>query len=298
MQTDKQIFQVFQAQPSWLFELTGLPSPGRCELRSLTVKELERRADGLVVPLDPLETLTLVEFQFQADPEIYLRIAEAMAAAQRAYGLRPVQGFVFFGRADLDPQTEPWTQIVPSFVLLDLLREFESRQPDHPLVAVFQPLLQPDSQTLEKQAVNYYRAIKTSKLKPREKTTLLDVFVNWLEQRFRTKNRQEIEAMLITELPSLEETESGKDLIRLGEARGEKRGEERGLARGEARGEARGLHEAILLTLEAKIGQVSKALKSRIERLSIDTSRKLLVHLLNDGATQKSVKAWLDQHAS
>ena len=50
MKTDKQLFKIFEAVPEWLFELTGLPSPGSSTLQSFTVKALERAADGLVVP--------------------------------------------------------------------------------------------------------------------------------------------------------------------------------------------------------------------------------------------------------
>ena len=40
--------------------------------------------------------------------------------------------------------------------------------------------------------------------------------------------KKEIEMVLLGELPELEETQSGKDRIRIGEERGERRGEQRG----------------------------------------------------------------------
>ena len=67
MKTDKQLFKIFEAVPEWLFELTGLPSPGSSTLQSFTVKALERAADGLVVPEAADQPLTVVEFQFQKD---------------------------------------------------------------------------------------------------------------------------------------------------------------------------------------------------------------------------------------
>ncbi len=65
MRTDKQLFKIFEAVPEWLFQLAGLPSPGRSTLQSCTVKALERVADGVVVPEAADQPLTIVEFQFQ-----------------------------------------------------------------------------------------------------------------------------------------------------------------------------------------------------------------------------------------
>ena len=133
--------------------------------------------------------------------------------------MRAVQGVIFFGYNDLDPQTTPWTQIVRAYVLPDVLHALEQQQPQHPLVAVFKPLLAESEEELQREAGGYYRAIKASALPAASKTTLLEVFVSWLEQRLKDKGKKEIEAMLLGELPNLEETQSGKDLIRIGEQR-------------------------------------------------------------------------------
>ena len=94
MRTDKQVLRIFAAVPEWLFELTGLESPGPCELKSFIVKELERRADGLIVPFDPSRPLVVVEFQFQFEEAIYTRVVEEMTAAQRKHGMRAVEGLI------------------------------------------------------------------------------------------------------------------------------------------------------------------------------------------------------------
>ena len=54
MKTDKELYRIFEVAPEWVFELAGLPSPGKCTLQSVTVKALERRADGVVVPKAPI----------------------------------------------------------------------------------------------------------------------------------------------------------------------------------------------------------------------------------------------------
>ena len=67
MKTDKQVYRIFAAVPDWVFQLAALPSPGRCEFRSVTIKALERNADGMIVPEASDQPLTVIEFQFQKD---------------------------------------------------------------------------------------------------------------------------------------------------------------------------------------------------------------------------------------
>ena len=50
MKTDTELYRIFQAMPEWIFLLTKLPSPGKSTLRSMTIKELERRADSVLAP--------------------------------------------------------------------------------------------------------------------------------------------------------------------------------------------------------------------------------------------------------
>ncbi len=229
MRTDKELFRIFEVAPEWVFELAGLPSPGKSELRSVTVKALERRADGVIVPEAPDQPLTIVEFQFQADDTIYRRTVVEMAAVQDAFPGRVVQGVIFFGYNGLDPNTAPWTQLVRSYVLPDVLQAWERKQPKHPLVAVFKPLLAESDKVLRRQAAGYFRAITPSSLSAAGKASLEEVFVSWLVQRLKDNTRKEIEMMLLGELPELEKTVAGKELIQIGEQRGEKRGLEEGL---------------------------------------------------------------------
>ncbi len=271
MKTDKELYRIFEVAPEWVFELAGLPSPGKSTLRSVTVKALERRADGVIVPESPDQPLTVVEFQFQTDDTIYRRTVVEMAAVQDAFPGRVVQGIIFFGYNNLDPQTAPWTQIVRSYVLPDVLYEWERKQPKHPLVAVFKPLLAESEEALQRQAAEYFRAIKHSSLSRACKRTLEEVFVSWLEQRFKDKTKKEIETMLLGELPDLEETASGKDLIRIGEQRGEKRGEQRG--------EKRGLEKGILAFLAIRHGTVPAAIQEKIARLTAAEAERMMQFL-------------------
>lgn len=50
MHSDKQLYEIFEVNPQWLFELTGRTSPGPCKFVSITLKAIERRSDGLLLP--------------------------------------------------------------------------------------------------------------------------------------------------------------------------------------------------------------------------------------------------------
>lgn len=53
MKTDKQLYAIFGANPEWIIELTAIPSPGECELKSVTIKGIKQEADAVLYPKDP-----------------------------------------------------------------------------------------------------------------------------------------------------------------------------------------------------------------------------------------------------
>lgn len=276
MKTDKQLFQIFATMPEWLFDLTGLPSPGTCEMRSFTVKELQRDPDGVFVPLDVQQPLTVAEFQFQWDENIYTRIVIEMAAVQEAHAQRPVQGVIVFGKPGLDPRTAPWTQVVQSVLLQDVLNDLRQRQPQHPLVSVLEPLLEPDDDTLESTAAGHYRALKQCDLDERRREVLLDVFVNWLEQRFQQKSKKEIETMLSPyELPDIRDTQSGRDLIAIGKLEG--------------------LEEAIVLVVKDRFRRVPKELEERLPQIP-RRSKQQLLRFVTRAESVADIENWLKKY--
>ena len=94
----------------------------------------------------------------------------------------------------------------------------------------------------------------------------------------------------LDELPALEETESGKDLIRIGE----ERGEQRCIRIGEQRGEERGEEKAILLFLKAKFKTVPRAIRNKIQQLAAPQKEKLLTWLPKCESLS-ALTAWLDK---
>jgi len=70
--------------------------------------------------------------------------------------------------------------------------------------------------------------------------------------------------ILLGELPELEETQCGKDLIQIGEARGEERG----------------LAKAILCCITTRFGSIPGEMEQQIRSLSADQAESLLQFVL------------------
>lgn len=263
--------------------MAGLPPVGKCTMRSLTVKTLERRTDGVIVPEAATSPLSIIEFQFGENPQIYTRTVQKMAAVQEEFDMREVQGVIFFGDRRFDPRTKPWTSLVRAIDLPAELRRLAERIPNHPLVAAFQPLLIESEAELQRSAVGFLHTIKASKLRVGVKEALEEVFMSWIIQRLPHRTKQEIEKMLIGELPELVETRAGQDILKIGK--------EEGLAEGLAEG----LLRAVFILLGAKRGRLTKAARQRIQKLTNDQLCELLAEA-HAWESLDPLAPWLAKH--
>ena len=167
---------------------------------------------------------TGTELQMQPDKEVYGRLVMEMVLVQSERPGRKVVGIIIFGSRELDHQSDPWCQVVSVYYLDEMLEQLTGRTPNHPLVAVFQPLLEKNRELLERNAAMYYTQIKSSTSNERQKAKLLSVFIDWMLQRFSELGKQEIETMLLGQLPDLRDTQAGKDLIAIGIEKGIEKG--------------------------------------------------------------------------
>jgi predicted transposase YdaD len=77
MKTDAQIYTLLGADPEFLARLTdGIQVRGPYLFEALDVKGLERRTDGVLMPLRADEDIWVIEFQAQRDPLIYHRLVQ------------------------------------------------------------------------------------------------------------------------------------------------------------------------------------------------------------------------------
>ncbi len=133
--------------------------------------------------------------------------------------------------------------------------------------------------SLEQKAGGFFHTIKTSKLNQGVKDALEEVFVSWLGQRLPNRTKQEIEKMLIGELPELLETQMAQDILKIGEERGR----------------AEGFAEAVIVVLARKRGRLTKALRQRIKRLTTEECRELL-SAADAWESLDPLDAWLGEH--
>jgi hypothetical protein len=274
MESDKHFYEIFEINPQWIFELTERPSPGPCKFISLTLKAIERRSDGVLIPDADDQPISVTEFQMQSDRDIYNRIVIEMAMMKVERPDRQVEGLIIFASRDLDSRTEPWRDVVSVYYLDEMLAHLSLKSPAHPLVAVFQPLVEPNRDLLESRAATYYNQIKLNTPDQRQQEKLLSVFWNWYLQRFQERGLEEIDMMLLGKLPSLRETQAGKDLIAIGVEQGIEQGIEKGIEKGSLIGTILtcqrflGLEQADRLDLQEKsmeaLSQMADELQSMI----------------------------------
>ncbi|MCP4752864.1 MAG: DUF2887 domain-containing protein, partial [Proteobacteria bacterium] len=228
---DKELYKIFSAMPELLFELTEIPFEGKYSFKSVTIKEFSRTMDGLMEPEDPEKPRLVVEFQMQKKENPYYRAVLEMAALGQENPGIDYYGVIVFGDRSLDPKTTPWARMVTAkppffwvFYLEELLKELAEKNPEHPLLAVFQPFIQKDDQQLKKDVPKHYARIEKSDYSEEIKGKLIDIFIHWLSIRFDHISRNEVQMLLKLTTP-LEETQCYKDIVATSEIRGEKRGE-------------------------------------------------------------------------
>ena len=162
MENDKQIYMIFQVEPQWLYLLAGWHSPGPSRFESVTFKAIESRSDGILV-CDAVDgPMTVVEVQGYYDLNIYARTALEMALLQKQNPHREIRGIILFLDPTLDPKTIPWTRIIQSISLVEAIAKLQKVDPQHPMIAVFQPLLIENDENLEREAGPCYTRINVA----------------------------------------------------------------------------------------------------------------------------------------
>ena len=228
MESDKQIYLIFQWQPQWVFLLLHEAPPLGARFESVTLKSIEKRVDAAWIPADDSLAILVAEFQGYDDGQIYVRIVQEMAMLRSQHPKRKVRGLVIFLESRFDPDSDPWREFVEVIYLDEALEQLSHVQPDHPMVAVFAPLFAESEELLETEAAECYNRINSPELDRASVAGLQEVFVSWLMQRLPYKGAEEIEEMLLGKLPDIRNTKSGQELIAIGLEQGRQEGMDRG----------------------------------------------------------------------
>ena len=182
------------------------------------MKALERRIDCVIRPVAETEPLCVAEFQMHRDNKIYTRIVVESALLQEASKMRPVRPLIIFADKRLDPKTQPWAAAVQVLYLDAALAALAQREPQHPLIAVFSPIMVKSVVQLEKQARSDYDHIRNAPLDEEQREQLLMIFENLLFKRLPHKTKQEIAMML--KFIDVSKTRFGRDMIEQGREEG------------------------------------------------------------------------------
>ncbi|MFZ1639833.1 MAG: DUF2887 domain-containing protein [Candidatus Contendobacter sp.] len=256
MKTDKHLYKLLAAGPETFRFLTGgIELPGPYQGRSITFKELERRADGVFEPAGQDGPAYLIEVQAQPGGDVYDRLLLELLLYRRLHPERPVYGQVLFLNAGSDEPAWPWAGWLGSGPLLrpvyldGILAEARRRQPDHPLLAVFLPLAASAAE-LAAQAPAAWRQLE-QRTEP-DAPVLLEVFLSWFVERHKGRSYAEILNMLQVLTP-LEETRAYRELVGIGMEKGKQEGLKEGKQEGLKEGKQEGKQEEALTILSKLI---------------------------------------------
>lgn len=265
MKTDAQFNKIFSGYPQDCSLLFGLPDLGPCRFTSINLKEISRTVDGCMEPLDEAKPLRLLEFQMQSLKHITRRLGIERACVEIAWDPRPVEAYVIFATKSLDPEVEPWKNVVTSLYLDEAMEKLAKRDPAHFLVALFRPLLEPSDEVVEKMAALDYSLLADVVPPAASGTALPAIFLDWLAQRFSQHTSTQISKM-IAQLTPIEQTALGRELIGIGM----EKGLEKGLEKGVVRGVEEGMERLLLKQLSKRFGVLPEGIKNEVEALSAD----------------------------
>lgn len=145
MKTDPSIYAFLATDPEAFRVLTGgLALQGDYAFRSLTLKGIERRLDGLYEPQGHDGPAYVMEFQAQPDSGIWYNLMAKVGLYGEKQPKLEVRGLLIF----LRERDDPWfgrfghTNALIRAVYLDrFLPDWLKREPENPFVAALAPLI-------------------------------------------------------------------------------------------------------------------------------------------------------------
>lgn len=292
MHTDKEIYRLMDADPELLRLLCGGLSVARpYQFDAVELKALARRIDGVVRPADADAPIWIIEVQGWRDPSIYARLLIEIGLLAERDPQREVRGLLLFITPAHDPRTPPWHDMIERLpdgpirrvYLIEVLRQLQQEQPEHPLLATFLPYLTEDRAQLQEQAPLAYRHLRSAPLPELVRQRCIEVFESWLFARFDDLSSEEILTM-IGNLPPLEQTRAYKEIVAKARpallAEGEKAGRQQ---------EAAHLAQRLL---QRRLGALDAERRERILALTLEPLEDLSVALL-DFSGLDDLDAWL-----
>ncbi|WPL19251.1 hypothetical protein Thiowin_04363 [Thiorhodovibrio winogradskyi] len=229
MKTDHPIYLFLRSGPEAFRVLTGgMELQGPYSVCSLTLKDIERRIDGLVAPEGHDGPTYVVEFQAQPSAKALYNLNSKIGLYGEEHPEREVLGIAVFLHAADIPQHPSWVHAPGSpiqCVAFDtFLRQLIEREPDNPFVVVFAPLMMDSDTELSERAPALWQSIQQAPLAEDIRETLSNVLEFWFFERYKDKSEEEIWTMLNLVTP-IEETKAYQSIFAKGKKDGKAEGQ-------------------------------------------------------------------------
>jgi predicted transposase/invertase (TIGR01784 family) len=281
LKTDSIFYRIFQTDPGILFELLGQSSDLAIgyEFRSVEIKQLAFRIDGVLLPTPdaPDQTVWFIEVQFQKDPHFYHRFfAEIALFLTQHPQTVDWQAVVLFPSRSIEPEQTYLhrAQLNSDQIHRVYLNQLESSEALG--VGLIQLILAnlDDAVTLAQVLVSRARRQNQTEAKNAAIIGLIETIMIY---KFPQLSREEIEHMF--GLSELRQTKVYQEALQEGRQAGEQAGEAR----------------LVLRLLTRRFGELSSALQSQIQSLSLSQLESLGEALL-DFSQPSDLQDWLRSH--
>ncbi|PZD70842.1 hypothetical protein C1752_08984 [Acaryochloris thomasi RCC1774] len=281
MKTDSIFYTIFKTDPGILFELLGQPSTLATgyEFRSVEIKQLAFRIDGLFLPrLDaPDQTVIFLENQFQPDPEFYHRFFGEIITYLKQYpSTADWQAVVIFPERKIEPDdAHLYRALLNSDQVYRLyLEDLADVTTDSIGIGLMQLIIADSVEAASKARSLLSRAKAQGRTDP-QMPAIMELIETIVIYKFPQLERAEIERML--GLSDLKETKVYQEAVQEGQQKG--RLEES--------------QSLVLRQLTRRLGEIPPELRSQIEGLSLEQTEALGEALL-DFTEQGDLVEWLE----
>jgi len=211
MRTDPLFYELFQAYPQIFFEIAQVTPACPYRFESVTVKTTEKRIDGVLYPTAPDQPIYFVEVQASPDKQMYWRTSrETSTYFEQRPELEGTEWYAYVIWLDKDDdggfkkthiKDNDNVQRIFSIDLIGILKKL----PTNSLALnVLRPLIVDNEQEVRQNISNWVEQIHQADLSPEAEQRLLMVMTQFIEEKFKTLDYEELCKML--KLTPFEET--------------------------------------------------------------------------------------------
>lgn len=201
MKSDSILFEFFHAYPHELLRLLKLERPGRWSYHSITLKQTERRVDGMLERQDAPDDPIFVEFQGYRDERIHWRVTQEiclwyLGQPWKKVRRRSFTGYVIFLDESFNPGEAPFKAQAPHRLVCTTLKAVLEGLKDPGALVVLEPLILESPEELQERLPKYRAEVERLNLTPDAHKLMLEQLTCAILSRFTGLNRKEVEGMI------------------------------------------------------------------------------------------------------